>query len=133
MSVMIDSEQIGKAFEAAVGYIAPCFLSEAETDEYPFIVYQQTVTPVRCKDGIAFLQSSLQAVIVSDDPDEAEDVAEEVAHAARTRMQGFALYPDTLDRDCTNGIWEITLTWTIRQHDMTPASSGSGSGSGEGA
>jgi hypothetical protein len=130
---MIDSERIGKAFEAAVGDIAPCFLSEAETDEYPFIVYQQTVTPVRCKDGNAALQSSLQAVIVSDDPDEAEDVAGRVAKAARTQMEGFAVYPDTLDRDCTNGIWEITLTWTVHQHDMTPATSGSGGGSGEGA
>lgn len=131
---MIDREKIGKAFEAAVGTIAPCYLAEAETDEYPFIVYQQTVTPVRSKDGEAALQSALTAVIVSDDPDEAEDVAERVAAAARTRMEGFAVYPDTLDRDCTNGVWEITLTWTVRQQDMTPpATSGSGSGSGAGA
>lgn len=123
---MIGRERIGKAFESAVGSIAPCFLSEAETDEYPFIVYNQTVVPMLDKDGIGLLESSLQATIVSDDPDDAEDIAEQVAAAVRTGMTGYAVYPETLNRDCTDGIWEIELTWTIRQDDMTE-----GSGSGE--
>jgi hypothetical protein len=130
---MIDSETIGKAFESTVGGIAPCYLSEAETEEYPFIVYNQTVTALNTKDGIGALQSYLSAVVVSDDADEAEEIAGQVARAVREGMQGYGLYPDTLDRDCTDNVWEITLTWTIRQHDMTPAGSGSGSGSGSGA
>jgi hypothetical protein len=134
---MIDREAIGKAFETAVrgtvGDIAPCYLAEAETSEYPFIVYNQTVTAQNTKDGIGALQSYLTAVVVSKDANEAEEVAGLVARAVRTGMEGFGIVPDTLDRDCTDNVWEITLTWTIRQHDMTPAGSGSGSGSGSGA
>lgn len=130
---MIANEKIGKAFEAAVGNIAPCYLAEAETDEYPFIVYNQTVTPVWTKDGIGALQSTLEAAVVSADADEAEEVAGLVARAVRTQMTAFGVVPQTLDRDCTNGIWQISLTWAITQTDMTPASSGSGSGSGSGA
>ena len=130
----MPEEIIGKAFESAVANIAPPYLAEAETDEYPFIVYNQTVSPLLTKDGLAAFQASLTATIISDDPNNAENIANAVAYAVRTRMTGFSTFPETLNRDCTNGVWEITLTWTVRQQDMTPtATSGSGSGSGVGA
>ena len=120
MYAMTDSELIGKAFVEAVKDIAPCYLAEAEVDHYPFIVYNQTIVSITGKDGVIGLESSFVATIVSDDFEEAEDLAGVVAAAVRTAecMQPFALYPNTLNRDCTNKIWEIELTWTIRQHDI---------------
>lgn len=117
---MTDSERIGKAFVEAVSDIAPCYLAEAEVDAYPFIVYNQTIVSVTGKDGVCGLESSFVATIVSDDFVEAEDIAAAVAAAMNTAesMQPYAVYPNTLNRDCTNKIWEIELTWTIRQHDI---------------
>ena len=117
---MTDSERIGKAFVEAVGNIAPCYLAEAEVDAYPFIVYNQTIVSVTGKDGVCGLESSFVATIVSDDFEEAEDIAAAVAAAKNTAesMQPYAVYTNTLNRDCTNKIWEIELTWTIRQHDI---------------
>lgn len=127
MSAMIDKETIGEAFESAVAGIAPCYLSEAETDEYPFIVYDQTVTAINTKDGIGALSSSLMAVVVTIDPNEAENIAEAVASAVKEGMAAYGLYPQYYTRNCTDGVWEYTLVWTIRQSHFT-ASSGSGSG-----
>jgi hypothetical protein len=116
---MIDSELIGDAFVDAVKDIAPCFLAEAEADDYPFIVYNQTIVPLMGKDGVCGLESSFVATIVSNDFEEAEDIAGAVAAAMRTAesMQPYAVYPNTINRDCTNKVWEIELTWTIRQHN----------------
>lgn len=125
---MIDKETIGKMFESAVGSIAPTYLAEAETDEYPFIVYSQLVSPRLTKDGEDAIESQLEAVIVADDPNVAENIAESVATAMNDGMTGYSVFPRTLERDCTNGIWEISLTWTVRQHIFTSNSSGSGSG-----
>lgn len=129
---MIDKETIGKVFESTVAGIVPCYLSEAETEDYPFLVYDQTVTPLITKDGVCSLSSSLAAVIVAEDPNQAETIAEAVAAAVRIGMADYGVFPQYYTRDCTNGIWEYTLTWTIRQNSFT-AGSGSGSGSGSGA
>ena len=128
---MIGKDTIGKAFETAVAGIAPAYLSEAETDEYPFIVYDSMISTRLGKDGILAYDSSLRAVIVADDPNVAENIADAVALAVKTDMrEAYGVYPETLDRTCNSGIWQIDLTWTIRQHGRTPTGSGSGSGSG---
>ena len=128
---MIDRETIGIAFQSAVVGIAPCFLAEAETDEYPFIVYNQNLSSILTKDGLAGLSSYLVASIVSDDADEAEEIAGKVAAAVRTHMTSYGVYPETINRDCTDSVWEIELTWVIRQLTFPPEGSGSGSGDGQ--
>ncbi|MBO4657951.1 MAG: hypothetical protein J5639_09290 [Bacteroidales bacterium] len=114
---MNDKESIGKAFEAAVGDIAPCYLAEAETDTYPYIVYYQYVEVISSKDGPEALQSNLSATIVSDTFDDAEDIAGAVSAAMMTAesMQPYRVIPMTFDRDCAGNVWEFTMTWVIRQ------------------
>ena len=112
---MIDKETIGQAFEAAASEIAPTYLAEAETDEYPFIVYNQSLSPDFSKDGIVAIHSQLEATVVDRDPDHAEEIAGLLAAAMRNNMANYSVRPDSLSRDCTDGIWEITLTWIIIQ------------------
>lgn len=132
---MIDKETIGRAFEYAVSDIdAPTYLAEAESDEYPYIVYNQNIITVRTKDGVQAYSSNLTATIYAADPNTAEDLAEDVAYAVSHYMTSYSVFPETLNRNCTNGIWEFELTWIIRQMEdsAVPGGSGSGSGSSDG-
>ena len=126
---MIGNETIGKAFERAVRGIAPCYLSEAETEEYPYIVYESPIVMRLDKDGVQAYESSLRATIIADDPNVAENIAGLVALAVKRNMASYGVFPETLDRNCNSGIWQIDLTWTIRQTNAS-AVPGSGSGSG---
>lgn len=132
----MNGKKIGEAFEAAVAGIVPCYLAEAETEEYPFLVYDQLVSPISTKDGVVAYDSYLACTIYSEDPDEAENIAAAVAAAVKTAesMRPYGLHPDTVDRGCSQGIWEFSMAWNIHQNTISPASSGSGSGtSGVGA
>lgn len=114
----MNGKKIGEDFETAVAGIVPCYLAEAETDEYPFLVYDQFTTPVATKDGIVGYSALLACTIYSEDPDEAEDIAAAVAAAVQTAecMQSYGLHPDTIDRGCSQGIWEFSLAWNIHQN-----------------
>ena len=131
----MNGKKIGEAFEAAVTGIVPCYLAEAEVNEYPYLVYNQYIQPVQTKDGAEGYDSILACTIYSQDPNEAEDIAAAVAAAIMTAesMRPFGIHPDSIDRDCSQGEWEFSLSWIIHQNDMAPAVPGSGSGSGEGA
>lgn len=115
---MIDKDTICTAFETAVADIMPAYLAEAEVKEYPFLVYNYTATPILSKDGPMGLEAYLTAAIVADDFDTAEGKAGLVAAAVRQNMTGYGLVPRTISRDCTDNVWEIELTWTVRQHTI---------------
>jgi len=115
---MIDKDTICTAFESAVAGIIPAYLAEAETDSYPFLVYNYTATPILSKDGPIGLEAYLTASIVADDFDTAEADAGLVAAAVRQNMTEYGLVPQTISRDCIDGVWQIDLTWTVRQHTI---------------
>jgi len=113
---MVNSERIGDIFNAACAGVLPVFLSEAETEDYPYLVYTSTVTPVVCKDGVIGYTSSLNARIYSNDFDDAESKAADVADAVQDNIpDNYLFIPATLERSCTDGVWEISLTWNVKQ------------------
>ena len=115
---MTDKDTICTAFEAAVADIVPAYLAEAETDEYPFLVYNYTAKPILTKNGPEGLEAYLTADIVADVFETAEDKAGAVAAAVRINMSEYGVIPQSLSRNCTDGVWEIELVWTVRQHTI---------------
>lgn len=110
-------ELIGKKFAEVAETYVPAFLSESESEDYPFLVYEQSVTPTRDKDGVYALRSELSAYIVSDNFDEADDIADNVTAAVDSAMNDgqFVTRLTSFRKDCQNGIWTITLNYTIKQ------------------
>lgn len=122
----MNGKKIGEDFETAVSGIVTCYLAEAETNEYPFLVYDQFTTPVVTKDGIEGFDALLACTIYGRDPDEVEDIAGAVSAAVMTAecMQPYGLHPETIDRDCNNGIWEYSLAWNIHQNELNQENNG---------
>ena len=135
---MVNDELIGKVFTASCAGILPTYLSEAETEDYPYLVYSQSVTPILSKDGVIGYGSELTAHVYSNDFDEAEAKADVVAgevngvhecevvtdsgsgsgSGSGSYTIGIYFQPASLDRSCVDGIWDISMTWNVRQMNI---------------
>ena len=112
------TESIGQKLVSTIGDIVPTYFAEAETDEYPYAVYDQVVSPSRTKDGAYKFTSQLTLAIVSDKFTEAEDIRDSVISAIDTQMRGSVYNAglDSMDTECQEGIWIMYLYYTITQH-----------------
>ena len=111
------TESIAATFKSLVGEIIPCFHSEAEVSTYPYLTFDQTVTPSYDKDGEYKLVSTFVAYIVSDNFSEADTKASAVATAVHAGMNDaqYRARLDSFRKDRENGIWTIQLNYTIQQ------------------
>lgn len=111
------TERIGIQFTSVVSPLVSLFLEEAETETYPYAVYNYDVTPVETKDGVVGLSSELTCSVVSDDFDEAEAIADNIAKAVASSMRSgdFFAYHRSTGCSCEEGIWQINLTYNIKQ------------------
>ena len=67
-------DEIGIRLTALVGPIVPFSYSEAETDSYPYAVYDLETRPSMTKDGIHHLTGDVTIIVVSEDYSEASNI-----------------------------------------------------------
>lgn len=111
------TEQIGQQLVTTIGGIIPTFYAEAETEVYPYCVYNQTVVPSANKDGVYKLTSSCEIAIYSDDFDKADAKSLAIQEAILDGLNGehFTARLEDFSKACEDGIWTITLTYNIKQ------------------
>lgn len=75
------TESIGKYLKTLCSGFVNFYLSEAETQAYPYAVYNQTVEPKRDKDGVYKYVAESTIRVFSKDFDQAQQVADSIQAA----------------------------------------------------
>lgn len=110
------TEAIGAKLVELIRPICPVWLSEAETEAYPYAVYSQTVSEHRTKDGVYKYTAETTINVVSKNFDEADSIANRIKAAlAEGLTGGFSGMLRTQNNDCTQGVWDIELQYFVKQ------------------
>lgn len=111
---MMDT--IGNKLTSLCEPILPFFLSEAETETYPYAVYDQTVTPLMTKDGTYAYAADARVRVYSDDFDEAQQRADDIITAISTDADArYRLRVRGQSKTCQEDVWCIELDVYIKQ------------------
>lgn len=111
-------ERIGIELTRILSKHVNLFLSEAETEEYPYAVYTSSVTPVQTKDGIHHYESDVTVTVYAKDLDVISPIVDNMRSSIKEHMSGpqYYHYPQMERRDCTDGVWSHELSYTIKQY-----------------
>lgn len=112
------TESIGIRINELASRFVDVYLSEAETEEYPYAVYTSSVTPTYTKDGIARYQSELTLTVYAKDLDVINPIAEQIRAVIADQMSGgkYSSRQTRDNSDCTDGVWSRELTYIINQY-----------------
>lgn len=113
------TERIGQQLTSIVSPLVPFYLNEAETGSYPYAVYTYDVEPLETKDGVHHITAGVSLTVVSNDFDEAHEIARSISDAVESDMRGdgfFSALRSTAS-DCVDGVWLITQEYTIKQYN----------------
>lgn len=116
------TESIADMLVSVCKSILPFYLSEAETEEYPYAVFEYTPQVFQTKDGPYKITADVYIRVYSNDGDEVETKAAAIISALdafavdATDNAGkyiFALQasPET----CVEGVWQYELQYFIKQ------------------
>lgn len=110
-------ESIGKKLTSVISQLVALNLSEAETEEYPYAVYDYTPNPVRTKDGIVAYKADVTVSVVSGSFDQADDIRARIAEAVSQHMNkdGYSAFLQEWTPECVEGIWTIEMIFNIKQ------------------
>lgn len=119
---MISTEfedRIGKVLVAAVKGIVPISLYEAETDAYPYAVYEHSPEYFRTKDGVYKIVSSLPVTVYGKTFSDTRPLADKVEEAVLAAMNDGAFRSVTVSRSdtCVEGIWKSEVRFQITQYN----------------
>lgn len=119
---MISTEfedRIGKVLVAAVKGIVPISLYEAETDAYPYAVYEHSPEYFRTKDGVYKIVSSLPVTVYGKTFSDTRPLADKVEEAVLAAMNDGAFRSVTVSRSdtCVEGIWRSEVRFQITQYN----------------
>lgn len=119
---MISTEfedKIGKVLVAAVKGIVPISLYEAETDAYPYAVYEHSPEYFRTKDGVYKIVSSLPVTVYGKTFSDTRPLADKVEEAVLAAMNDGAFRSVTVSRSdtCVEGIWRSEVRFQITQYN----------------
>lgn len=111
-------DRIGIEFTSRVAPLVPLSLVEAETEEYPYAVYNIDTETVMSKDGVHHLSASVSLDIVSDDFEQANNIAHSVSEVMGPFNQDGDMVAALRDTsvNCYEGIWIITQNYRINQY-----------------
>ena len=109
---------IGTQLYSLLKDVAPLYLAEAETDSYPYAVYELTPEPLYTKDGPVGYRSDVPFRIYTKDFDTANAIAAAVVTALEAGMQGAQYYAHLVRtyNECASGIWTITLELIVTEY-----------------
>lgn len=110
-------DTISEQFFSAMDGIVPVFLSEAETEVYPYAVYRSTVSTRYTKDGPNSAYSVLTCDVYGKDYDECYGIADAINDAVEEKMNTDEFHSQLYEctASCTGGTWDITMTFHIKQ------------------
>jgi hypothetical protein len=116
------TESIADMLVSVCKDILPFYLSEAETEDYPYAVFEYTPQVFRTKDGVYKITADVYIRVYSNDGDEVETKAAAIMSALDT----FAA--DTTDNNgkyiialqaspesCVEGVWQYELQYFVKQ------------------
>lgn len=112
-------ERIGEIICEKLSGIVPVYLSEAETEAYPYAVYTADFTPVRSKDEILKISADVVLSIVSNDFDSAELIADNAIGllAELNYDRQFSMTLRGWSKTCSEGVWSIDMRMNINQYN----------------
>ena len=98
--------------------IVTLYLSEAEVGDYPYAVLDHDVNFYHDKDGIYKIASNSVIHVYSNNVDDADRIAAEIAAVIEAGMQDttYRAIKRNLNKDCTDNVWDISLTYRINQY-----------------
>ncbi len=109
-------ESIGTMITTTCGSILPFYLSEAETESYPYAVYEHTLREWRDKDGVYQITAEGTIRVYSKDFDEAQQKADQIKTALESVADDqYVIRPITTNKDCTEDVWVIELSYFVKQ------------------
>lgn len=111
-------ERIRTETVAAARGVVPTYLSEAETDAYPYAVYEFSPEYYRTKDGVYKIAADIPLTVYSKRYGEAVEAAEDIAKAVLSRLVSpdfRAVIASRSDR-CVEGVWQIEVRYNITQY-----------------
>jgi len=115
------TESIGIMLTNVCKGIVPFFLSEAQTESYPYAVYEYTPQEFRTKDGIYKITADVYIRVYSEDADDAEAKAAAIkealdAYCGTAYNNGqYILRLQATTESCTEGVWQIELQYFVKQ------------------
>lgn len=110
------TESIGTKLTTLCAGIVPFYLSEAETEAYPYAVYEQTVEEFRTKDGVYKITADSYIRIYSKSFDEAQAKADLIRTALDGSSDGqYVIRHRTTTKDCVEDVWVIELLYFVKQ------------------
>ena len=111
-------ETIGIRLTELASPLVPFYLSEAQTEDYPYAVYNSTVTPVYTKDGVHHYEASVDITVYAKDLEVINPISENILAAIRSDMNGGAYSARQLSdtTDCSDEVWSREMSFTIKQY-----------------
>jgi hypothetical protein len=111
------TESISTQLVTLLSEIIPLNLAEAATEEYPYAVYDQTLTYNRTKDGVYAITADTDIHIYGKDFSVVEGKAALIITTLEEDMRNdtYVATLRTVNRDCVNEVWDIQLNYTIKQ------------------
>lgn len=93
-------------------------LSEAETDSYPYAVYDMTTNPLVDKDGVYGYMGDCKIRLVSDDVDTIDALRARVESAILSGMRDAIFFSRLVDvtKECVDDIWTIEMNYALKQY-----------------
>lgn len=114
---MITSEGISKLLHDTLQGIVPLYFAEAETNSYPYAVYDHIITPHFTKDGIYKITSDCTITIFAEDEDTCVEKAGLVEAAISSDMNSgsFSAQLRSTQEGCDNKIWTYEMNYLITE------------------
>lgn len=111
------TERIGIRLAELIDPIVPFFLSEAETDEYPYAVYDMDVSPRMVKDRVYKFTADVSIEVYGKDPDQVKDISDGIRSVIEEEMRGDTFFATlvTFSDQRQEGLWISRLDYTINQ------------------
>ena len=110
------NERIGAYLTSLCGEIVPFYLAEAETETYPYAVYEQTVQTFYTKDGVYKFTADSYIRVYSKDFDEAQTKVDLIQAAITAHVDSaFVIQHRATTKDCVEGVWVIELLYFVKQ------------------
>ena len=110
------TEQIGKQLKTKLSSIVTLYYAEAETETYPYAVYDMTVQERRSKSGVFALTADLAIRVYSKVYADAKGIADSVMTAMGSLGTGFVTKFQSSSKDCVEGVWCVELNYFVGQN-----------------
>lgn len=109
-------ESIGEMLTTRCAGVLPFYLSEAETESYPYAVYELTATEYRTKDGVYKYTAEPVIRVYDKDFDMAQAKVDLIRAALETPVDGqYVIRFRNCSKNCVDDVWNIELVYFVKQ------------------